>query len=320
LRVRAARSSSSATANIMCRADTLRELVANFADPSVGGVAGHTTYTLDQPRSRAATAERLYWRYVHLAQRSWRARPQHRLGARRSVMRSVASCSGRFVDGAVTDDFADPTAVIAHGYRLVFEPNALATEVAVPEAKREFRRRVAAHDARPARRLPAPTFAQSEEVRLLTRSSSPLTSWPPPGASVARDSQCRERCRLVATARCIKRWCWRRGVLLRHGIRRVLAASARVWVDSGCCTSRFYILHGECGVLGGVVRRPARTAHRSVAAPASKPPALTRADGCRVASVTSAGSPGKGGHEDSVCHADAFCIRRFAGDFGTITS
>jgi cellulose synthase/poly-beta-1,6-N-acetylglucosamine synthase-like glycosyltransferase len=45
-------------------------------------------------------------------------------------------------DGAVTDDFAISTSVIAQGYRLVFEPDALATEVAVPEAQREFRRRV----------------------------------------------------------------------------------------------------------------------------------------------------------------------------------
>ena len=50
----------------------------------------------------------------------------------------MAACT-RF---AVTDDFAISTSVIAQGYRLVFEPEALATEVAVPQAQREFRRRV----------------------------------------------------------------------------------------------------------------------------------------------------------------------------------
>jgi cellulose synthase/poly-beta-1,6-N-acetylglucosamine synthase-like glycosyltransferase len=128
-------------ANIMCRADTLRELVANFADASVGGVAGHTTYTLDPASESSSYGERLYWRYD-----TWLKKLESQTGSivsahgglyaiRRVLFRPVA-------DGAVTDDFAISTSVIAHGYRLVFEPKALATEVAVPEAKREFRRRV----------------------------------------------------------------------------------------------------------------------------------------------------------------------------------
>lgn len=128
-------------ANIMCRADTLRELVANFADPSVGGVAGHTAYTLDPDSESSSYGERLYWRYD-----TWLKKLESQTGSivsahgglyaiRRVLFRPIP-------DGAVTDDFAISTSVIAHGYRLVFEPNALATEVAVPEAQREFRRRV----------------------------------------------------------------------------------------------------------------------------------------------------------------------------------
>ena len=128
-------------ANIMCRADTLRELVANFADASVGGVAGHTAYTLDPDSESSSYGERLYWRYD-----TWLKKLESQTGSivsahgglyaiRRVLFRPIP-------DGAVTDDFAISTSVIAHGYRLVFEPNALATEVAVPEAQREFRRRV----------------------------------------------------------------------------------------------------------------------------------------------------------------------------------
>jgi cellulose synthase/poly-beta-1,6-N-acetylglucosamine synthase-like glycosyltransferase len=128
-------------ANIMCRPDTLRALVANFADPGVGGVAGHTTYTLDPDSESSSYGERLYWRYD-----TWLKKLESQTGSivsahgglyaiRRVLYRPVA-------DGAVTDDFAISTSVIAQGYRLVFEPDALATEVAVPEAQREFRRRV----------------------------------------------------------------------------------------------------------------------------------------------------------------------------------
>jgi cellulose synthase/poly-beta-1,6-N-acetylglucosamine synthase-like glycosyltransferase len=128
-------------ANIMCRADTLRALVANFADASVGGVAGHTTYTLDPGSESSSYGERLYWRYD-----TWLKKLESQTGSivsahgglyaiRRILFRPIQ-------DGAVTDDFAISTSVIAHGYRLVFEPEALATEVAVPDAQREFRRRV----------------------------------------------------------------------------------------------------------------------------------------------------------------------------------
>jgi len=128
-------------ANIMCRADTLRALVANFADASVGGVAGHTTYTLDPASESSSYGERLYWRYD-----TWLKKLESQTGSivsahgglyaiRRVLFRPIP-------DGAVTDDFAISTLVVALGYRLVFEPEALATEVAVPEAQREFRRRV----------------------------------------------------------------------------------------------------------------------------------------------------------------------------------
>ena len=128
-------------ANIMCRADTLRALVANFADPRVGGVAGHTACTLDPGSESSSYGERLYWRYD-----TWLKKLESQTGSivsahaglyaiRRVLFRPIP-------DGAVTDGFAISTAVVAKGYRLVFEPDALATEVAVPESHREFRRRV----------------------------------------------------------------------------------------------------------------------------------------------------------------------------------
>jgi cellulose synthase/poly-beta-1,6-N-acetylglucosamine synthase-like glycosyltransferase len=128
-------------ANIMCRPDTVRALVANFADPRVGGVAGHTTYTLDPTSESSSYGERLYWRYD-----TWLKKLESQTGSivsahgglyaiRRVLFRPIR-------DGAVTDDFAISTAVVVQGYRLVFEAEALANEVAVPEAPREFRRRV----------------------------------------------------------------------------------------------------------------------------------------------------------------------------------
>jgi cellulose synthase/poly-beta-1,6-N-acetylglucosamine synthase-like glycosyltransferase len=128
-------------ANIMCHAGALRALARNFADPAVGGVAGHTRYRQAEGSESSSEGESLYWDYD-----TWLKQLESYTGSvvsahgglyaiRRSLYRPVT-------DLAVTDDFAISTGVIEQGYRLVFEPEAQATEFAVPAAQREFRRRV----------------------------------------------------------------------------------------------------------------------------------------------------------------------------------
>ncbi|MEQ1758997.1 MAG: glycosyltransferase [Vicinamibacterales bacterium] len=128
-------------ANTMCSKHSMRALVRSFADPGVGGVAGHTTYALEQGSESSSQGENLYWNYD-----TWLKKLESHTGSvvsahgglyaiRRSLYRTVP-------DSAVTDDFGISTTVIDLGYRLVFEAEARAVEFAVPEARREFRRRV----------------------------------------------------------------------------------------------------------------------------------------------------------------------------------
>jgi cellulose synthase/poly-beta-1,6-N-acetylglucosamine synthase-like glycosyltransferase len=128
-------------ANIMCHRDSLRALARNFADPEVGGAAGCVSYRLDERGESSGNGERLYWDY------------DTRLKQLESATGSIVSAHGALYairrrlyrpvsDSAVTDDFAISTSVIEQGYRLVFEPDARGTEVAVQEARREFGRRV----------------------------------------------------------------------------------------------------------------------------------------------------------------------------------
>jgi cellulose synthase/poly-beta-1,6-N-acetylglucosamine synthase-like glycosyltransferase len=128
-------------ANTMCDRGALAALAANFADQSVGGVAGHTSCDLDVVAESSSRGEKLYWGYD-----TWLKSLESQTGSivsahgglhalRRELYRPIS-------DAAVTDDFAISTSVIEQGYRLVFEPAACAAEVAVPEAEREFRRRV----------------------------------------------------------------------------------------------------------------------------------------------------------------------------------
>jgi cellulose synthase/poly-beta-1,6-N-acetylglucosamine synthase-like glycosyltransferase len=128
-------------ANTVFHRDALRALVSNFADPDVGGVAGHTTYLVGDTTESAGRGEGLYWRYD-----TWLKRLETMTGSvvsahggmhamRRELFRGVE-------DPAVTDDFAISTSVVAQGKRLVFEPGALGFEQPMASTGSEFNRRV----------------------------------------------------------------------------------------------------------------------------------------------------------------------------------
>jgi len=128
-------------ANIHFHPQALRMLARNFADPDVGGVAGNSTYRLPADGESSSRGEGLYWRYD-----SWLKEMESRTG-------SIVSAHGGLyalrralylppAETAVTDDFAISTAVVEQGRRLVFEPEALAYELTIAQANREFRRKV----------------------------------------------------------------------------------------------------------------------------------------------------------------------------------
>jgi cellulose synthase/poly-beta-1,6-N-acetylglucosamine synthase-like glycosyltransferase len=147
-------------ANTAFAPHAIRHLVRPLADPSVGGVAGDQRYvrsghsrgmpggrrplrqgTLAADWSPASdVGERRYWDFDRLLKRCQSAAGSCTsatgaiYGLRRALFRSVPP--------GVTDDFANSTAVVAQGYRLVFEPTAVAYERLAGTRSAEFRRKV----------------------------------------------------------------------------------------------------------------------------------------------------------------------------------
>jgi cellulose synthase/poly-beta-1,6-N-acetylglucosamine synthase-like glycosyltransferase len=128
-------------ANSMYQKLALRNLARNFADPTVGGAAGVTLYSLERNSESSSHGENAFWSYD-----IW-------LKERETLTGSVVSAHGgiyamrrelypQLADTAVTDDFAISTAVVEQGFRLVHEREATSSEVAVTTAKREFSRKV----------------------------------------------------------------------------------------------------------------------------------------------------------------------------------
>lgn len=128
-------------ANTLYHPAALRALARNFADPEVGGVAGHTAYQLRAGSESSSRGEGLYWRYD-----TWLKEMESRTGSVISAHGGMYAIRRELfppvTDAAVTDDFAISTAVIERGFRLVFEREARGSEAAVEKADREFRRRV----------------------------------------------------------------------------------------------------------------------------------------------------------------------------------
>jgi cellulose synthase/poly-beta-1,6-N-acetylglucosamine synthase-like glycosyltransferase len=125
-------------ANIMYRRDTIRRLVANFADPSVGCVTGDSQYA-ELGESEAHKQENTYWGYERYI---------------RSLESQIGSTVGG--DGAIfairrelytplspetINDLVTPLQIVLKGLRAVFEPAAVGVEPSAGDFKKEFRRK-----------------------------------------------------------------------------------------------------------------------------------------------------------------------------------
>ncbi len=129
-------------ANSMYAPDAIRRLVRHFADPRVGGVAGNQRYLSEQDSDSGATGagERSYWGLDRLLKRI-QSRAGNTISATGAIYAIRRSLFQPVPEG-VTDDFVTSTRVIAQGYRLVFDPEAVAFEPVAQSSEVEFGRKV----------------------------------------------------------------------------------------------------------------------------------------------------------------------------------
>lgn len=127
-------------ANSMFGSRSLAALVAPFADPAVGGVAGDQRYLDGTLDDAVAGGERHYWAFDRLLKES-----ESRAGSVISATGAIYAIRRSLfleVPPGVTDDFATSTGVIVQGHRLVFAPDAVAYEPVGSSSDVEFGRKV----------------------------------------------------------------------------------------------------------------------------------------------------------------------------------
>lgn len=134
-------------ANCMLDPSALKAIVRNFADPAVGAVAGE--------KRVLGGGEGLYWRYESFLKRC------------DSAISSVMGAAGELFairreifqppeEDSLIEDFVISLRLVGAGWRVVYEPEAVAREAPSPSLAGEWQRRVrnAAGGFRAMRRLP----------------------------------------------------------------------------------------------------------------------------------------------------------------------
>ena len=155
-----------ADANSMYRPDTVRQLMAPFADPSVGYVTGQMRY-VDPSGSVIGDGCTAYMRYEN-----WLRSNETRIGSIVGVDGGVDAVRRTLYQPMRSDQLPDlvlPLAVVRQRHRVVFAPGAVLEEQTLTEQSAEYRMRV---------RVALRAFwALRDERALLNPLRHPLFSW-----------------------------------------------------------------------------------------------------------------------------------------------
>ena len=124
-------------ANTLLKPEAVALLVRHFHDPRVGAVCGELRLT---SATGEAHSEGIYWRY-EVTLKILESRLNAVLGANGAIYAVRKELFPDVSMGLVTDDFVIPMKIRAEGHRVLYDPEAVATEQAPGSARDEFRRR-----------------------------------------------------------------------------------------------------------------------------------------------------------------------------------
>jgi cellulose synthase/poly-beta-1,6-N-acetylglucosamine synthase-like glycosyltransferase len=127
-------------ANAMFKKDAVRRLVRHFSDSNIGCVCG--AKRIVSMKSGIGSGEGLYWRYENFLKKM-----ESRVGSCAGADGSIYALRRELYpfpreDRAIMDDLAVSLKIIERGYRVIFEPSAIALEGASVRVGDEFRRKV----------------------------------------------------------------------------------------------------------------------------------------------------------------------------------
>jgi len=120
--------------------DVVKNLVENFADPSIGCVSGELVLGEDRVAA-SARGVGLYWQ-LEKKIRYWEGLAGSTVGATGALYAVRRNLIPSLPEGTILDDVYVPLQVVRQGQRVIFEPRALAFDPLTPDPKQEFRRKL----------------------------------------------------------------------------------------------------------------------------------------------------------------------------------
>jgi len=125
-------------ASTLLRPDGVSKLTRHFGDQSVGAACGSLEFI---GSDESKQTEGIYWKYESVL-RLMEARLGATLTASGAYYALRRSCYQPLDPSAVLDDFLIPMSIRKQGFRIVYDPEAVAREFAEDSVSGEFRRRV----------------------------------------------------------------------------------------------------------------------------------------------------------------------------------
>jgi biofilm PGA synthesis N-glycosyltransferase PgaC len=127
-------------ANTFLNQDALLLIARHYADPTVGAVSGEKRVMQDDI-SDATAGEGFYWKYES-ALKKWDSELYSVVGAAGELFSVRKSLYKEVEPDTILDDFMISMLIAQDGYRIIYEPDAYASELSSDNIKEELKRKV----------------------------------------------------------------------------------------------------------------------------------------------------------------------------------
>lgn len=128
-------------ANTWLNPTAILEICGHYADPRVGAVAGEKRVHADAVADASAAGEGFYWKYESALKR-WDSALHTVVGSAGELFSIRRTLYEPVPLDTVLDDFMISMRIAERGYRVVYEPNAYATEMASENVEEELKRKI----------------------------------------------------------------------------------------------------------------------------------------------------------------------------------
>jgi len=128
-------------ANTYLNPDAILNICRHYSDKTVGAVAGEKRVQMSNNADASAAGEGFYWKYES-ALKKWDSELYTVVGAAGELFSVRRSLYRRVPNNSIIDDFMVSMLVVKEGHRIVYEPDAYATETGSANVKEELKRKV----------------------------------------------------------------------------------------------------------------------------------------------------------------------------------